>query len=385
MVKQPRNNSKSSESNKKAVVSVINDLVTDQRVHKICTTLVEEGFDVLLAGRKKRDSSETGEREYPVKRMKLIFEKGPLFYAEFNLRLFLFLITKRMDLLYANDLDTLLPNYLISRLKGKPLIYDSHEFFTETPEVIHRPVVRKIWLCIEKAIFPKLKDVFTVSSSIANEYKSRYNTDVRVLRNVPRRMHQTHLKTRGELQLPEDKKIVLLQGSGINIQRGAEELVEAMPFTEGIILLVIGGGDVIGSLKNRAREMHLDRKIIFKPGMPYEELFHYTANSDLGITIDKDTNPNYRYSLPNKLFDYIQAGIPVLATPLPEIRKIVEEYGIGGFITDHDPRKIALTISHLLSDEEKMAGWKKNTKKAAEFLCWEKEKIVLVNVLKKYA
>jgi len=123
---------------KTVLVSVINDLTTDQRVDKVCNTLTGLSFQVVLIGRKKRDSLDLDERKYKMHRMKLMFERGPLFYAEYNIRLFLYLLTFRADLLISNDLDTLMPNYLIHRMKGVPLVYDSHELFTETPEVIHR-------------------------------------------------------------------------------------------------------------------------------------------------------------------------------------------------------------------------------------------------------
>jgi glycosyltransferase involved in cell wall biosynthesis len=370
---------------KKAIVSVINDLVTDQRVHKVCKTLYETGFEVLLVGRKLPGSLPMDKREYKTSRMHLIFKKGPLFYAEFQLRLFLFLLIRKADLLVSNDLDTLLPNYLISRLKRIPLIYDSHEYFTGVPELANSPFKQKIWKTIERNIFPKLKDIFTVNDSIASLYEKEYGIRPKVVRNVPPLRKTQKQVSRKELGLPQDKKILILQGSGINIQRGAEEMVEAMQYIDNALLLIVGGGDVIDILKDNVKRLGLENKVMIKGKQPFEKLMQYTANSDLGLSLDKDTNINYKYSLPNKIFDYLQAGIPVLVSNLVEIRKIVERYDVGDFIPNHNPKEIAEKVNEIFENQEIMKKWKKNCTFAARQLNWENESKVLKEVYKKYA
>ena len=370
---------------KTVLVSVINDLVTDRRVDNTCRTLVSCGFRVKLIGRKKKSSLPVGKRSYDTKRMKMIFEKGPAFYIFFNLRLFFVLLCHKTDLLFSNDLDTLLPNYIVAKIKGIPLIYDSHEYFTGVPELINRPGVQKVWKTIEKRIFPKLKDVITVNESIARLYFSEYGIMPGVVRNVPPRRGEIIIKTRAALGLPENKHIIILQGAGINVQRGAEEALEAMQYLEQSLLLVVGDGDVIPQLRSRASDPALAGKVLFMGKIAIDELIHYTANADIGLTLDKDTNINYRFSLPNKLFDYIRAEVPVLASDLPEVSRIVNEYGTGLILPCHDPETIAATIQRMIGDPEMMKIWKNNCKLASQTLNWENEESRLTDVLMKYA
>lgn len=369
---------------KRVIVSVINDLVTDQRVNKSCLTLQKAGFEVLLVGRRQRKSPPMDERPYRSHRMKLLFEKGPFFYAEFNIRLFIFLLFHRCNCLLSNDLDTLLPNFWISKLKRVPLIYDSHEYFTEVPELVSRPRVQKVWKRIEEYVVPKLPEMITVNQSIADLFHEKYGIKVHIIRNIPMRKMLPEPASCEELGLDTQKHILVLQGSGINIHRGSEELVDAMAYLNDCQLVIIGGGDVLPILKEKVVTHHWDDRVKFFPRMPYRKMMAITQLADLGFTLDKDTNLNYRFSLPNKLFDYIQAGVPIIASHLPEIERIVTDYNIGTFIENHDPETIAKTIQNALNDEKKLEQWKNNLIFAAQNLCWENEEEILLKIYEKY-
>ena len=172
-------------NHKKIIVSVTSDLVSDNRVHKVCTTLHNMGFDVLLVGRKLLASLPVDSRQYSVKRFNLPFHKGPQFYAAYNFRLYLFLLFSKFDILLSNDLDTLPANFIAAKVKNKPLVYDSHEYFTEVPELINRPQVKKVWEWLEMKMVPQIKTAFTVCNSIAKIYEEKYGTHFQVVRNLP--------------------------------------------------------------------------------------------------------------------------------------------------------------------------------------------------------
>jgi glycosyltransferase involved in cell wall biosynthesis len=356
-----------------AVVSVINDLVTDNRVQKTCNVLMDAGYEVILTGRVLPGSLPLPAWEFKAVRMKLLFKTGPAFYFFFNLRLLFKLLFLKCDLLFANDLDTLLPNYLASKLKKIPLVYDSHELFTEVPELLHAPLKRKIWLGLEKRIVPRLKNCITVNRSIAKLFEEKYNVKFHVIRNIPAAIASAERKSRQQLGMPLDKRVILLQGAGINIDRGAEELVDAMEYVNNAVLYIIGSGDVWPVLEDKINRQHLRDKVKLVKKVPKQELISYTMNADLGISIDKNTNPNYYNSLPNKIFDYLHAGVPVLASRLPEIENIVSFYKVGVFIDSHHPQHIADTINKLFSSPV-LDELKRNTVLAARELNWNSER-----------
>ncbi|MDG2194252.1 MAG: glycosyltransferase, partial [Polaribacter sp.] len=300
---------------KKIIVSVTNDLTTDQRVDKICAFLLEHNFDVLLIGRKLPGSLPI-QRNYKTKRLSLFFNKGFLFYAEFNIRLFLTLLFSKKDLLLSNDIDTLVANFLISKIQYKKLVYDSHELFTEIPELIHRPFVRKCWLNIEKWILPKLKNTYTVSNSIAQYYNKKYDTNFKVIRNLPLQKKVTPSKFPFVL---ENKKILLYQGA-TNIGRGLELMIDSMAYLKNHVFIIIGTGDIFTELQQKTKQLDLNGSVKFLGKLEPKELQKLTPLADLGISLEENLGLSYRYSLPNKIFDYIQAEVPVLVSNLPEMK-----------------------------------------------------------------
>jgi glycosyltransferase involved in cell wall biosynthesis len=365
----------------RAIVSVTNDLYTDNRVDKICLFLVGQGYEVILVGRRRKTSLDLDPRLYKTHRMKLLFDKGPFFYAAYNIRLFLYLLFRRADLLVANDLDTLLANYVAGKFKSSTrLVYDSHEYYTEVPELTGRPRIKAMWEGIEKRIFPKLKWVYTVNQSIADRYSEKYGVPVKVVRNIAPKYQAEEAVTRSVLGLPEDKFILILQGAGINMDRGAEELVEAMRLIENALLLIIGDGDVLPQLQKDVIEYDLQETVLFLGKKPYKEMMRYTHVADVGLTLDKSTNLNYRFSLPNKVFDYIHAGTPVICTDLPEVKKVVQGHEVGIVLKELSPQMIAKAVEDLRNDPVLYQRLKTNCHKAALIESWEGECEILKSI-----
>ncbi len=353
---------------KKIIISVSSDLATDQRVQKVAKTCHENNFDVLLVGRKLNNSFPVN-FPYNYKRLNLIFNSGFLFYAELNIRLFFLLLFSSSDILLSNDTDTLLPNYFVSKIRNKKLIFDAHELFPEVPELADRPFVKKVWEKIEDFIFPKLKNAYTVSQSIATYYGKKYGIEMKVVRNVP---YHSYLNN-----TTKDKqgKTIIYQGA-INKGRGLEWVIQAMPKVDGT-LIVAGDGDIKHELEKLVNSLGLSEKVFFIGKKTPCELKEITLKVDLGLCLLEDLGLSYYYSLPNRIFDYIQAEIPVLATDFPEIRNIVDTYKTGVLINQYDAEFLAKTINNIFDNGFDTSHFYK----LAQELNWENEERVLLEIL----
>ncbi len=369
----------------RAIVSVTNDLYTDQRVHKVCTFLVAQGYDVLLVGRKRKSSIALPSREYKTHRMKLLFETGAKFYAFFNLRLFFFLLFRKADILVSNDLDTLLANHIARKFKRKTrLVYDSHEYFTEVPELTSRPKVQKTWLTIEEWIFPKLTDVYTVNGSIAEIYSKKYDKNIQIVRNISPLWVGKELQSKRALGIPEHVPLIILQGAGINVERGAEEAVEAMKSVEAV-LMIVGDGDVVPQLKNyvASQGKKLSEKVLFFGKQPYDVMMNYTTYADIGLTLDKPNSLNYALSLPNKIFDYMHTNTAVVATEIKEVANVIRTHNIGVVLEEFTVENLASVLNDLIADRKRLDEFHANCAFAAQTENWEKETEVLAKIYPK--
>lgn len=335
--------------------------------------MLQQGYSVRLIGRVHRRSLPMEDRPYQTHRFNMFFQKGALFYAWFNIRLFFYLLFHRSNMIVSNDLDTLLPSYLVSKLCRRKLVYDTHEYFTQVPELIHRPRVKAIWESIEKRIFPRLKQVITVNDSIAEKYTIAYRVPITVVRNVSNRVELNNVKTKVELGIPENKQLLIMQGAGLNVDRGVEEAIRMMPWLKNTVLLIVGDGDIIDDMKKLVLENEWQDLVYFFGKRPYLELLNFTHHADLGLSFDQPTNPNYLYSLPNKVFDYMHCSTPILCSPVVEVAKLVNQYEIGAVITDFSPKQLAYTVADILSNTAKRELWKKNCQHAATLENWEYE------------
>lgn len=354
---------------KKIYFTVTNDLNYDQRMQRICGSLADTGYDVLLVGRKLKASLPLSGKNYKQKRLNCLFNKGKTFYTEFNIRLFFFLLFSKADCICAIDLDTILPCFYISKIKGIKRVYDAHEYFSQLNEVVSRPAIYRFWHRIERNMIPKFKNGYTVCDSLAAEFKKHYNANYKVIRNV------SLLSTMDEQV--RSQNVILYQGA-VNKGRGLDKLALAMKNVNAQ-LWVCGNGNFVEEMKSVVQTNDLSDKITFYGMLEPEALKKRTLESYIAVNPFERTGLNQYLSLSNKFFDYIHAGIPQVTMNYPEYQKINEEYEIAVLINDLDPGTIANAFNKLLGDKELYSQLKQNCLKAKQELNWQKEKDKLLS------
>jgi glycosyltransferase involved in cell wall biosynthesis len=281
--------------------------------------------------------------------------------------MFFYLLFHKTDVIWANDLDVLWPAVFMKKIRGTKVIYDSHEYFTEAEGLTGRERVKAIWTKIESRCIPFVDVFITVNESIAEIYRSKYNREVFVQRNMPVLLEEVE----AHVELFETKTVVL-QGAYIDPDRGGMELVEAFQYLEDIQLLIVGAGRDLENIKRRIVELNLEEKVKVLPRMSYSDLKKLTRRVHLGVSLDKPLHLNYTLSLPNKLFDYIHAGVPVLVSNLVEPTRIVKEYKVGEVVSEVSPKSIAEGIDKVLNSPS-YDDYRAATKKAKSALHWQSD------------
>ncbi len=357
---------------KRIICTVTNDLTYDRRMIRICTSLANAGYEVKLVGRLLSSSKLIQDQAFQQKRISCFFNKGKAFYLEYTIRLFFYLLFQKKAIYYAVDLDTIFPNYWMAKLKRSTCVYDAHEYFSEVPEVIDRPLVKQAWEGIANYTIPKLKHCYTVGEELAQEFQRRYGTPFSVVRNVP-----PLLKVEEKPTNLTDKKVILYQGA-LNEGRGIEAMLYAMRGIEDAVLWIIGEGDLSNELRALAKELHLGEKVEFWGFVTPDKLAAITQQAYIGLNLLENRGLSYYFSLANKTFDYIQAELPAIHMCFPEYQHINTQYEVAILLDDLQVENLQIALHRILHDRVFYDYLKRNCKKAKEQYNWEQEEAHLL-------
>ncbi|SHL01533.1 glycosyltransferase [Hymenobacter psychrotolerans] len=351
--------------------TVTTDLNYDQRMQRICASLAAAGYDVLLVGREWARSLPLTPQPYAQHRLRCRFQRGKLFYLEFNLRLLLYVLGQHAAAWCAIDLDTALPVWLRARLGGQPFVYDAHELFTEVPEVVARPAVQRLWRRVEQFIVPRAQLAYTVGPALGQIFEARYGRPFAVIRNISR-LAEEELPPAPAAAPPTG--YILYQGA-LNAGRGLEQLLDAMPQVAGR-LVICGEGDLSEPLRRQAARLGLleSGQVEFRGFVLPQELREVTRHASLGLNLLENTGLSYYYSLANKFFDYLHAGIPQVVVDFPEYRALNDQYAVAELVPDLQPTTLATALNRLLRDEPaRYQHLAENCRRARPELSWQRE------------
>lgn len=375
---------------KRVLMIVENDFVNDSRIMKEATTLGSNGYEVkILALHNTGLKHEEDFGCYAVERIELKtrnkLSKSNIYsqvikYLEFQARCISIGSAFQPDIVHCHDLTTLpIGVKLVGKMKGKPkLVYDSHELWRE---FLGNKTMGRLVLGarnnMEKKGIKKCDGVITVSDSIADYLMKLYGLNEKpcVLRNIPnKKTFETGKDYFREIfGIKKSQKIVLYQGE-IKKGRGVENIIDTMEYVdENIVLVLLGNGNYVDTLKEKVNRLKMISRVFFHSAVKSSELLNYTCTADVGIHLIDNSCLNHYYCLPNKLFEYIQAEIPVICSNFPDMKKIIETYQIGTTVKPDEKEEVGLAINSVLMDVEKHAKLKENCKKAKDILNWENE------------
>jgi len=357
------------------VMTVTNDLTYDRRMDRICTALANNGYRVTLVGRKMRKSLPLSPKSWKGVRLRCWFNKGFLFYAEYNLRLFLWLLTKSFSISCACDLDTALPVRIVSRLRGKKSVLDAHEYFTEVPEIASRPRIKAFWEWIGKMTIPKFQLRYTVGEELAQLMSNNYQVPFHVIRNI----EPGYPQGKPADDILQREKTIFYQGA-LNVGRGLEILLEAMKSLPDWKLWLAGEGDISKQLQDVTIENNLENRVQFLGWVKPEDLPALMRKARLGINLREKGNLNDYYSLPNKFFDCIHSGLPSINMNYPEYRKIVERFACALLLDNLSKEDVIEAIHQLDVNPEKLTAMVLGCQQAALEFTWENESKKLVQL-----
>lgn len=355
---------------KRIILTVTNDLNYDQRMQRIAGSLAAASYQVCLVGVKKKNSPALLSQAFEQKRISIWFEKGKLFYLEYTVRLLVWLVFQRVDILCAIDLDTILPVYLASRLKRKPRVYDAHELFCEMKEVVSRPMIYKSWKKLEQFCVPRFRIGYTVNEPIAGIFKKEYGAQYQVIRNVPK-LAESHFSL-------EKEPFLLYQGA-VNEGRLFEVLIPAMTFVP-LPLYIYGDGNFLAQARQLIRQHQLEAKVFLKGKLAPSDLKLITAKATLGFTLFENRGLSNYFSLANRFFDYVHAATPQVAVDFPVYRQLNEQFPVAALTSTTDPAELAGVINNLLTDGLLYKQLQENCLKMRQEWNWEKEEKELLAI-----
>lgn len=352
------------------MIAVSNNVLYDQRMQRIATSLSKR-YQVTIVGVAKNLDYQLENIPFEVEYLELRKYSGPLFYMQLNWKLYFYLLGKKADIIYAVDDDTALACTWASKNTSAKLVFDSHEYFTEVPELQGKKWKKKIWLWIEKFIVKNADRRITVNQDLASLFELNLGKHFDVIRNMPVQMQEEKL-------VDNKKKIILYQGV-VNQGRGIEQLLEAMKKLPEFHCVIAGKGDLFDKIEHKIYNENISNVELLGYVKP-SKLKEITKNAWIGLNLLENFSLNYYYSLANKFFDYVQAGLPSINMNFPVYARLNKEYEVSLLL---DTLRVVDIVDAIykLQDDSLYNKLQDNCKKARSVWVWEKEETKLHKII----
>ncbi len=315
----------------------------------------------------------------------LFYRGGPIKFISINIQLFFLLLSQKYDLLHCHDLWVLPAAASISWLRHSALIYDAHEYYAGLEIFRKKRLSRFLWLLTERIAIKQVQILLTVSEKLGERFRNRYPSlkQIKIIRNLPRYERVDSSLVQFRIRKNEDK-IVIYHGH-FKPGRGLENLIHAVAMTTAKVkLYLIGNGELEPVLKNLVLAKHQQERIFFHDFIPTTELISTSAQGDIGVVLFEPNSLNYAAALPNKFFEYIMAGLPVLCSSIETFTYYINKYNFGLCVDPDDVEALSRAIVKIITNEDQLKVWKKNALRAAEELNWDNEEKKLIQIYAQY-
>ncbi|MEO6189382.1 MAG: glycosyltransferase [Saprospiraceae bacterium] len=323
----------------KICILTTSDLFYDQRMLRIIQSLIDANFTVICYSLNK-SNKQVKINNLKNSQISTLFKSSWLFYAEYNFKLLVNLLFQKVDIIYSVDADTLLAGSIAKKLKFSKLIYDAHEFFEESPEIINKLFIKKVWSKITQFGVNSADLCLTVGSFLAQILSNKFGKKFHTIRNI------SSITFNDTKTLEDQAKVIWYQGV-LNIGRGLEQMIECMIDLKEYIFILAGDGDISDKLKLQVNQAQLQERVIFLGKLSPQELQKQNQKARIGINLLSSNSKNYYYSLANRTFDFIHSGIPAIHMNFPEYSAIFQEFEIGVMIENLEKTEIIAAIEKL--------------------------------------
>lgn len=362
------------DKNKSAIITFLGNAYHDSRVVNLIDSLTQININ-----------TKTISFDWKTKKFKTILGKTSvykldksksslIYYFKFIFILIRELFRNKADIYLAEDIYTLPFVFFFAKLNKGKIFYNSREIYAHLSGLRNKNIVQKIIAKIESGFIRKVDTVLVTGEMDAEFLNDSYNiNNLFVLRNLPKyNSDYTKVNLHEMLGIPQNNKVIIYQGVILE-GRGIIKAIDLMGEIENVHFVIVGEGEFKNKFEEYAKKLSCSDRIHFIGAVNHSELLNYTAGADLGLALIENISISYYYALPNKLFEYIMAGVPVLASDLPQMKKVIDDYSVGKYVNMDDANEIIFTLKELLSNDAELNQYKSNCINAAKILNWERE------------